>query len=104
MAATLQSTPQRAAAIVAAHISLGCKDLEEDRGGKGSCTEERGGRKVWGLAELATQCLGCCRNTTVVTTVVKFQKLMFEKYFKIYCYIYLTTYQLYSSLRTTMST
>ncbi len=23
----------------------GCKDLEEDRGGKGSSTEERGGRK-----------------------------------------------------------
>ena len=103
----LQSTPQCAAANVAAHINPGCKDLEEDRGGKGSCTEERGQRKVWGLAELATQCFRCCRNTTVVTTVVKSQKLVFEKFFKFYCYyrcICFATYQLYSSLRTTMST
>jgi hypothetical protein len=33
----------------------GCKDLEEERGGKGRSTEEREGRKEWDLAELATQ-------------------------------------------------
>jgi hypothetical protein len=60
--------------------------LEEERGGKGRSTEEREGRKEWGLAELATQCLGCCRNTTVVTNVVKSQKLVFENFFKFYCY------------------
>ena len=95
------------AAVVAANTNRGCKDLEEERGGKGISTDERGGRKVWGLAELATQSFRCCRNTTVVTTVVKSQKLVFEKYFKFYCYyrcICFTTYQLYSSLRTTMST
>jgi hypothetical protein len=67
--ATLHSTPQHTAAIVAAHINPGCKDLEEDRGGKGSCTEERGGRKVWGLPH---KCFRCCQNTAVVSTVVKF--------------------------------
>ncbi len=34
-----------AAAVIAANINPGWKDLEEDRGGKGSSTEERGGRK-----------------------------------------------------------
>ncbi len=44
------------AAVVAANINPGCKYLEEERGEKGSSTDERGGRKVWGLAELAIQC------------------------------------------------
>jgi hypothetical protein len=73
MAATLHSTPQRAAAIVTAHINPGCKDLEEDRGGR-----EVALRKGEELAELATQCFRCCRNTTVVTTVVKFKSLCFR--------------------------
>jgi hypothetical protein len=98
------STPQRAAAIiVAAHITLGCKDLEEDRG---RSTEEREGRKEWAWT-IRPQCLRCLRNTTVVTTVVKSQKLEFEKYFYCYCYYHYClfhTYQLYSSQRTTMST
>ncbi len=48
-----------------------------------------------------------CRNTTVVTTVVKAQKLLFEKYFYYYYYYnyYLFhTYELYSFLKITMST
>ncbi len=50
------------------------KDLEKERGGKGRSTEEgKGGRSWPGLG------LRCFRNTTVVTTVVKSQKLVFGK-------------------------
>ncbi len=45
-----------AAAVITANINPGCKDLEEERGGKGSSTEEREGSKEWGMAEQATQC------------------------------------------------